>query len=618
VDESLAARIAAAVGAREQPGQTVLASLTDHMRQSRFLLVLDNCEHVRPAAAAVVDDLLAGCPGLRVLATSREPLGMAAEVVYRLGGLALPASGGSGTSDAVRLFADRVTAARGGRTWPPDEEPAVVELCRRLDGLPLALELAAARLRTLTVPEMVARLDARLDLLEGSSPVSRHRTMRDAVGWGYDLLEPAQQVLLRRLSVFAGGFDLATAERVGADPAGPPPRAAGEVLGPLTALVEQSMVDRADGPDRSSRYRLIETTREYAGERLQRDGSGVEARAAGRRHGDVYAELLAVPPPTDGPAHARWLRCIGLEHDNICLALERALSGDDTELALALATPMWWYWWITGQMLEGRTFIGRVLKATAGEVSPRRGRALRAAAALARNSGDLAAARTLGDEALSTFDQLDDRAGVISALNNLSITAQGQRDYDASLAYGERGLGLARAIGDDRAVAAASNNLAGTLRCLDRLDEAASLFEEALSLFERFSDRRGEAAALFNLATIDRRCGLLDKAFQRYRQALDRYLELDLEEGQLDAVEGLGHLAALAGRYREALLALLVCERRRIQLGAPLFTPDELVDRATAEELARRGLTTDEAAEAARTAESLSLVDAVRELTRAG
>jgi predicted ATPase/DNA-binding SARP family transcriptional activator len=611
--DALTARLAAAVGAREVPGLAIATSLARHLGQDRALLVLDNCEHVRDAVAAIVHNLLSDCSGVRVLATSREPLGLPAEFVFRLGGLALPAADDMDSADAVRLFADRVAAARGGQRWRPGEESAVVELCHRLDGLPLALELAAARLRTLSLREVAARLDGRLDLLVSSSPVARHQTMRAAIGWGHDLLEPAQQVLLRRLSVFAGGFDLAAAERVGADASGPAPREAGEVLDLLSALVEQSMVDRFDGPEHSSRYRLIETTREYAAERLS-DASDREARAATRRHGEVYAELLAPPPPTDGPAHAGWLARIGTDHDNICLALERALTDDDAELGLAIATPMWWYWWVTGRMLEGRIWLARALKSTAGGVSPRRGRALRAAAALARNSGDLAAARQLGEEALSTFDRLDDRAGVISALNNLSITAQGQEDYDASLAFGYRGLELAESTEDDRPVAAALNNIAGTLRCLDRLDEAADLFGQALARFQTLSDRRGEAAALFNLATVDRRQGRLDRSRRRYQEALDRYVELEIEEGQLDAAEGLAHLAALAGGHRDALLALLVCGRRRSQLGAPLFTPDERVDRATAEERARTGLTSDEIDAVARAAESTPLAEVLRTL----
>ncbi|WP_345629859.1 BTAD domain-containing putative transcriptional regulator [Rugosimonospora acidiphila] len=613
--EALAARVAAGVGGREVAGETVMASLARHLGTSRVLLVLDNCEHVLAPVAAVVHELLAACPAVRVLATSREPLGLPSEDVFVLGGLSLPDPDAprsrSVGSDAVRLFGDRVAAARGGRRLQPDEETYAVELCRRLGGLPLALELAAPRLRTLSLRELVARLDRSLDLLSGSSPVDRHQTMRTAIDWGHDLLEPKQQVLFRRLSLFAGGFDLAAAERVGADPAGAPPRFPDEVLDVLTRLVERSMVDRFDAAGGASRYRLLETTREYAAERLATDGGATEERVAGARHSRVYQELVAAAPPTDGPAHAQWLARINAEHDNLRVALERSLSGGDPETGLAIATSMWWYWWVTGQMLDGRTWLRRALKATEYEVSQRRGQALRAAAALARNSGDLAEARRLGTEALDTFRELDNRAGIISSLNNLSITAQGQRDYEASLEYGYEGLRLAQDGDDDRAIAAALNNTAGTLRCLDRLDEAGDMFARALAGFEKISDRRGEAAARFNLATVDRRLGRLADARQRYLDALAIYTELDIAEGQLDAVEGLAHLHALQGRPAEALRLLVVSDRERSRLGAPLFTPDELVDRTRAEELARAALSREEAAAALRAASTDTLADLV-------
>ncbi|WP_203920396.1 BTAD domain-containing putative transcriptional regulator [Rugosimonospora africana] len=613
--EALAARVAASVGGRELPGETVAASLARHLGARRVLLVLDNCEHVRAAVAAVVHELLAACPAVRVLATSREPLGLPSEDVFVLGGLSLPDTDAprsrSVGSDAVRLFGDRAAAARGGRRLQPDEEPYAVELCRRLGGLPLALELAAPRLRTLSLRELVARLDRGLDLLSGSSPVDRHQTMRTAIDWGHDLLEPEQQVLFRRLSVFAGGFDLAAAEQVGADPAGPPPRSPDEVLDVLSRLVERSMVDRLDAAGGGSRYRLLETTREYAAERLATDGAATEEREAGVRHSRVYQELVAAAPPTDGPAHAQWLASISAEHDNIRAALERSLSGGDPETGLAIATSMWWYWWVTGQMLDGRTWLRRALKATEYEVSQRRGQALRAAASLARNSGDLAEARRLGTQALDTFRELDNRAGIISSLNNLSITAQGQHDYEASLEYGYEGLRLAEDSGNDRAVAAALNNTAGTLRCLDRLDEAGDMFARALAGFEKIADRRGEAAARFNLATVDRRMGRLDDARQRYLHALAIYTELDIAEGQLDAIEGLAHLHALQGRPAEALRLLVVSDRERSRLGAPLFTPDELADRNRAEKLARAALSREEMTAALRAASTSTLADLV-------
>ncbi|MCY1139780.1 BTAD domain-containing putative transcriptional regulator [Actinoplanes sp. Pm04-4] len=592
-DGPLAARLAAATGIREEPGTPVLETVTRQLA-GRVLLVLDNCEHVRPEAAELAHTLLAQCPGVRVVATSREQLGLSGEVIFSLGGLATPEPGSADQTDAVRLLADRVAAARGGAGLAPAELAVAAELCRRLDGLPLAIELAAARLRALPLSEIVSRLDRRLDLLTGTSPVRRHQTMRAAIDWGYELLDVPQQELLRRLGVFAGGFELATATEVaGADP-----------LDPLTQLVDRSMVEWRDG-----RYRLIETIREYARERL---GPAERSEAFVRLVG-YWTRRLAEPPPVDGPAHTEWLAGTAADHDTIVAAMDWALREGDPADGLRIAAAMWWYWWVSGRMAEGLTWLDRALAASA-EPSALRARALRAAAALARNSGDLAAARRLGEEGLAVFRSLDDRTGTIAALNNLLITAQAQEDYPASLAFGHEALDLAEQAGDARMVAAASNNTAGTLRCMGRLDEAEPLFIRALDGFRALNDRRGEAAALSNLSTTDRRLGRYAPARKAMLEALAVYTELGIAEGQLDAVEGLAQLDILEGDAEGGLRLLAVAERERTELGAPSFTPDEIADRDQAEAAARGALSPAEVARAYRSSAEMSLDQVVAAL----
>ncbi|WP_306207068.1 BTAD domain-containing putative transcriptional regulator [Actinoplanes sp. RD1] len=594
-DGPLDARLAAAIGIREEPGTPVFETVTRQLT-GRVLLVLDNCEHVRDRAAQLADALLAACPGVRLVATSREPLGLSGEVVCMLGGLSTPEPGTTDPhAEAVRLLGDRVAAARGGAGLTAAEQSAAAELCRRLDGLPLAIELAAARLRALPLAEIVARLDRRLDVLTGTSPVPRHRTMRAAIDWGYELLDSPQQELLRRLGVFAGGFDLAAAGEVaGADP-----------VDPLTQLVDRSMVEWRDG-----RYRLIETIREYARERL-----GPVERA------EAYAGLvgwwqrrLAVPPPTDGPAHTAWLAEIGADHDTVVGAIDWSLRDGDPARGLELAAAMWWYWWVAGRMAEGRAWLARALAAAPSAAPALRARALRAAAALARNSGDLPQARQLGEEGLRLFRSLDDRRGMLAVLNNLLITAQAQADYPASLAYGYEALAIAEEDAIAPMVAALANNTAGTLRCLDRLDEAEELFTRALEGFRALGDRRGEAAALSNLSTTDRRRGRYATARPAMRRALALYTELGLTEGQLDAVEGLAQLDVLAGDAAGGLRLLALAERERSALGAPGFTPDEIADRDGAEATARAALSPKEVARAYRSAGETTLAEAVAEL----
>lgn len=579
-----AARFAAAVGAREERGGTPLEALVRHLGARRVLLVVDNCEHVRADAAAVVHDLLAAAPGVRVLATSREPLGLSGEVVFPLGGLSKP--------DAVRLLSERVAAARAGAGLQLAERGLAGELAHRLDGLPLALELAAARLRTVPLPEIMSRLDRRLDLLVGTSPVHRHRTMRAAIDWGYELLDPVQQQLLAELSLFAGRFDVATASSVhGSD-----------ALDPLTQLADRSMVEFDAG-----HYRLIETIREYAAELLH-PGDPARTRFVG-----LWARRLATPPPAAGPEHTAWLAELTADHDSIIAAIDWALTDGDPTDGLALAAAMWWYWWITGRMAEGRSWLHRALDANPETPTTVRAKALRAAAALARTSGDLAAARQLGERALAAFRAVGDRAGLITALNGLMMTAQGQEDLESSLRYGYETLDLAEQAGDIKMAAAARNNTASTLRNLDRLDEAAALCEQALITFRELPDRRGEAAVLNNLGIVARRRGRLDASAEYMRGALAAYVELAIPEGQIDAVEGLAQVEVLAGRPGPGLTLLAVAERERSALGSPIFTPNEVRDRDDAERRARSALTAEEVAHAYRTATATDWAATVRQ-----
>ncbi|MFD0520369.1 ATP-binding protein [Paractinoplanes durhamensis] len=541
-----ATRFAAAAGVRDEPGVTAIEALSRHLGNRRALLVVDNCEHVRAQAAATVDDLIGAVPGLRVLATSREPLGVPGEALWPLPGLT--------PADAVRLFGERVAAARGGTGLRPAELAPAAELCRRLDGLPLALELAAARLRSLPL----AAVTGRLDELIGTAPLARHRTMRATIDWGHDLLDETQQALMARLSLFAGPFDADAAGRVqGAD-----------ALDPLAQLRDRSMVGW-DG----THYRMSETIREYAAEHLS---TGDPARA---RFVALWLDRLATPPPPDGPAHTAWLASMAAAHPSVLAAIDWSLTAGDPADGLTLAAAMWWFWWISGQMAEGRGHLRRALDAAPSEPSAARARALRAAAALARNSGDLAEARRLGEQGLATFRLLDDRAGVLAALNNLLITAQGQGDYQDSLAYGFEALELAEAAGDARMIAAGLNNTAGTLRCLDRLDEAGPLFERALTAFRAIGEARGEAAALTNLGIVARRRGSAAMSGDYMRRSLAIYTELGITEGQLDAIEGLAQLEP----PERALTLLAVAERERAALGSAIFTPDEVRDRDEAE-----------------------------------
>ena len=593
---SVAGAVAAALDVREQPGEPLPVTLTGFLRHRRVLLVLDNCEHVLPAAAELCALLVARCAGLRVLASSRERLGVEGEAVWPLAGLQLPDEDDppavAARTDAVRLLADRGALARPGFRVGTGDVAVAAGLCRRLDGLPLAIELAAARLAALSLTEVAGRLDRRLDLLAGGGRAApeRHRTMRATLEWSHQLLEPDERELFRRLSVFAGGWTLAAAAEVlGTDP-----------LDPLTRLVDRSMVVAEPGPG-GTRYRMLETVRDYAGERLAAAGE-TGLRADHARWCLTLAQRVA---GFGGADHSAELARLAADYGNVLAALDWALDADP-QLGLEIAAPMWWFWWERGLMDSGLRMLSRALAAADPAPSPARGAALRAAAALARSSGSVQEALRLGTESLAVFRALDDQAGVAAALNNLCMTTQVLGRFEESLRYGTECLALAEAGGDRRRIAATVNNLGTTLRCLDRLEEASTAFTDALAGFRAAGDRRGEAAAVSNLAIVARRSG--DPAGSRrwWAGALTLYRELELPEGMLDVVEGVAGLLA-ADRPADALRLLTVAQRERARLGAPVITPDEIADRDAALATARAALGPDRSAAVTQAAAGISL-----------
>jgi predicted ATPase/DNA-binding SARP family transcriptional activator len=570
---SVPVRVASVLGVRARPDEPPADALARHLRGSRALLVLDNCEHLTGSAAALCSRLLTACAGLRVLATSREPLGVAGEQVWSLTGLALPGTTDTGPaaahSDAVRLLADRGAAARRGFGVHSGNVAVAAALCQRLDGLPLAIELAAAQLRTLTLDEVATRLGRRLDLADRRARTTpeRHRTMRAAIDWSYHLLEPDEQAAFRALSVFAGGCTVAAAEQV-----------AGLADGydVLARLVDRSVMVAEPHPD-GTRFRMLELVSEYAAERLAETG---EAAGRRRRHADWCVELATAAARFGGPDHAEWLRRLSAEEANLRAALAWCLAeGGDPAAALSVASPLWWFWWVRGLMADALEWLRRGLASPDAVPAELRARALRAAAALARNSGDHAAARDLGERCLAEFEGLDDPAGMAAALNGLCITTHAQRDFAASLRYGERSRQLAEQAGDERGIAAAQNNMGGSLRALDRREEATALFAEALKRFRAIDDPRGEAAALGNLGVMARRNGDPAQARALALASLALYRDLELPEGQIDQLDAVAGVELDEGRPAAALRLLTVAARERERLGSPLYSPDEIADR---------------------------------------
>jgi len=615
--DSVVARVAAVLDVRELAGEDLTDSVVARLRRQRMLLILDNCEHLVRESNELASAVLGRCSGVRILATSRENLGVDGEMVVPVAGLRLAAPDepfdSAMRADALRLLAARGAAARAGFRIDATTVESALAICRRLDGMPLAIELAAARLRILSLREIEQRLDHQLDLLATSSraPVDRHATMRATIDWSHQLLEKDERVLFRRLAAFAGGFTLDAAERVGADPLVDPADGPAAVLDTLARLVDRSMLV-ADTAGPSSRFRMLETIHEYAADQLAESGEGEAARA---RHAAWYRELIESAPQFGGDDHALWMHRIGTELDNFRAAMDWTLNdGQQPGEALAIATPLWWFWWESGQMREGKTWITRALDAAQAASPAERGAALRAAAALARNSGDLVEARRVGEQALELQRQHGDPKGLAMAWNSLCMTATGQRDFDAALEYVRQSRVQAQLAGEDRGLGVVANNMGTVLRCLGRLDEAEAGFREAVRRFRAAGDVRGEAAAVGNLGVIARRRGERGEARRLGLECLSSYRELELDEGQLDAIEALAGLDVAEGRPDSALRLLSVTDRERRRLGAPIFVADESDDRDAAAAAARAALDEETIAEISAAAERLTLAGVVDDL----
>jgi tetratricopeptide (TPR) repeat protein len=447
-----------------------------------------------------------------------------------------------------------------------EELRLAAQICARLDGLPLAIELAAARLRTFSTKELAGLLEGGLDVLGAGGPGAepRHRTLRAAIEWSYQLLEEPERAVFRRFSVLRGGGDLEAALAVCADPEGPPPRDPQQATGALVRLVDRSLLSPAPG-GQGTRYRMLELVREYAAERLVESGEEAGTRA---RQADWYSRSVTGSHARPGRHAGQWAKRLDTEHDNLRAALTWYLGeGQDPERARDTAAALWRHWWGRGMMSEGREWLRRSLAGGRQEPSPGRVRGLRAAAVLARHMHDHDEARRLGREALEAARAIGDEAAYPACLNGLCATAHVQGDLDASLRYGEESVAWAERLGDRRGVAAAYANLATTLRGLGRLGESEVIYLRALSTFRQSGDRFSEAVVLNNLAQVARRSEQPARSRDLARQALAVYQELQFVDGELDILGLLACLEVDEGRPEAGLRTLAVTERERQRTG---------------------------------------------------
>ncbi|MBV9323653.1 MAG: tetratricopeptide repeat protein [Chloroflexi bacterium] len=544
-DERLVpATIAWSLGLTESGGRSARELLLGHLRDQQRLLVLDNFEHLL-GAAPLVTELLQSCRRLTVLVTSRAALRLSAEHRVAVGPLATPGTGEQLSLaalvayPAVRLFVERAQAVAPFRLEPTNAE-AVAAICRRLDGLPLALELAAARAAVLPPAALLHRLERRLPLLVGGAPdlPPRQRALRATLAWSYDLLGPSEQTLFRRLSVFAGGCTLEAAEAVCTD-AGLPAEA---VLDRLQALVDASLVQRAEDADGEPRFSMLETIREYAAECLEATG---EARALEQRHlGWYLGRAEASFPEQHDFGHVSRL---AREQDNLRAALRRCLTTGDAAAGLRLGAALWSLWYTLGRYSEGRTWLEELLALpNARTPTAARATALSRAGHLIYNQGDFATARSRLDEALATARLVGDQHEVVAALVLLAIIARRQGDTGRSREQLEEALALSRRLGYAFWTAQTLTQMGALAVAESDYQAATSQLTEALALWRAQHHAWGTARALVLLGRVAAIQGAFEAAETHLVEALRLAREVGDRQGLVRA------LLALAERRLDA------------------------------------------------------------------
>ena len=578
------AALVAALGLRADPGAPVLGALIAHLAQRQVLLVLDNCEHLVAACAELTTALLQAALGLRILATSQTRLGVQGESEWLVPSLSLPEGDPFVVADlapyeAIQLFVERARASQPCFALTARNAAAVTLVCRRLDGIPLAIELAAARLSALPVEDLASRLDDRFRLLTAGNCAAppRQRTLRAAIDWSHELLDDPERVLLRRLSVFVGGCTLEAVEAVCADEA----LATGEIAGLLAGLVDKSMV-RLDRDGEQARYALLETIRAYGAERLAAatipDGPELPAvRARFLAWCGGLANRAAVNY-RDGVDQAGWLVRLDQEHDNLRAALAAdgdAVGGPEAAtVRLRLASRLAWFWDLRGHLAEGRQRLERALAGTTLAASPDdtrlRAAALNAAGGLAHKQQDYARAQEYFEASLAIFRELRDWQPASAVLNNLANIAHQRRDLPRAAALLEESLTLKRELQDRRGVAFSLNNLALVARDQGHYPRAAALGAEALELFRTLAHSDGVMCALLNLGDLVRLQGRHGHALPYYRESAALAVELQSREQLAGNLEGLAAVALWRGSPDLGVRLLGAAAGLRERIGAPI------------------------------------------------
>jgi len=627
----IASTIAQALGVRETVNQSSQESLKQYVSglDQPMLLLLDNFEHL-VSGAPVVTQLLTTGPKLKVAVTSQAPLHVYGEHEFPVPPLALPDLKSVPPLEvlsrlpAVALFVERAQAVKREFALARDNSAAVAAICARLDGLPLAIELAAARIKLLSPAAMLARLESRLSLLTGGARdlPTRQQTLRSTVDWSYGLLNAAEQTLFRRLSVFAGGCTLEAAEAVCDTKAD----LGLDILDGMASMVDKSLAQQVEQVDTETRFLMLSTIREYALERL----AGSDDEAATRRAHAAYYLVLAEEGAEDMAAHPEWLDRFEVEHDNLHLALDYLIKTGDAEWGLRLGAALFRFWETREHLAEGRDAIARLLAMEGTAARPKlRARLLFAAAVLSGEQGDYNSAQQMLEDSLETCLELNDNRGVAVALNALAVNARDRGDLPVASLLFERCVAIWKEVGDSADIARALSNLANITKLQGDYARASLLYDECLAMFHKAGDGAGVAwtlnyqgdvarekadlvaacsfceqslaafrelrdgwgiaSALSDLAGLSCDLGNDAEARRLYGESLRMFQELGHKRGIARVLECLAASAAAQSNAEQSLHLAGAAAALRQRLGAPL-TPTERARLEKALEFARRTL----------------------------
>lgn len=575
------ATIFTTLGLSDRSGQGVFQLLLDFLQEKKLVLILDNCEHLIEGSARVATTLLNGAPGLKVLASSREALGIKGELSYPVPSLSLPdpkqrpSIEGLVQCEAVRLFVDRARLVAPHFDLDEHNAPFVAQICSRLDGIPLAIELAASRVKVLSPEQIAGRLNDCFRLLTSDvrAALPRHQTLRAMIDWSYNLLSEPEATLFRRLVVFAGGWSLEAAETVCSGDG----IQSEQILGLMSQLVNKSLVI-AENVWGKSRYHVLETIRQYARERLL-DTRGDFERVM-RRHLEYFVGWSEeANRQLRGASQREWLRRMELEADNSRLALEWSMRPEyDPDMSLRLLSAVLWFWWLHGHYSEAKRWIVRILARGSFRQSPAMAHVLSWAGIFLSGQPDQnQRAQAYLDDSLRIGLELPDKASISWALMMLARLAENQGNCVNAVAFGEQALQASRELGETWYICFALERLGEAVRLAGDYNRSKSLYEESLELARKMGAQREIAVLLHNLGHVLLQQGNLEEALGRFWASLQLAKEIGEERRIIMCLEGIAGVFVQAGRLEWAAQLFGATANLRGALGADFEPADHVV-----------------------------------------